>query len=115
MVEPSFRTITNRLVLENIKSLVIKTTRISYLERSHLDIINKIYYTYLSNIKLIILNNKYIRETGFEVFEQEWKHYATDLKETVDELISKPFLLIPFNLEDTIEGKNNYFSSHFLS
>jgi len=105
MVEPSFRTITNRLVLENIKSLVIKSTRISYLERSHLDIINKIYYTYLSNIKLIILNNKYIRETGFEVFEQEWKTYASDLKETVDELISKPFLLIPFNLEDTIEGK----------
>ena len=71
MVEPSFRTITNRIILENISSLIIKEEGLSFVERGQLDIINKIYYSYLSNIKLIILNNKYIRETGFELFENE--------------------------------------------
>jgi len=105
MVEPSFRMITNKIILENIQSLIIKQNKLSFIERSQLDIINKIYYTYLSNIKLIILNNKYIRETGFELFEEEWKRYSADIKETVNELISKPYLLIPFNLEDSIDGK----------
>src|SRR5690606_26993786 len=105
MVEPSFRTITNRLILENIKSLIIKDEGVSFVDRNHLDIINKIYYTFLSNIKLIIINNKYIRETGFEHFEAEWRNYKTDISVVVEDLVSKPFLLIPFNLEDTIEGK----------
>lgn len=106
MVEPPFRTVTNRIILQNIHSLIIKDNGFSFTERHHLDIINKIYYTYLSNIKLIILNNKYIRETGFELFENEWKNYKIDITSIIEELISKPFLLIPFNLEDMIEGKN---------
>lgn len=105
MVEPSFRTITNRIIVENLLSLVVKKNDISLIERNHLDIINKIYYTYLSNIKLMILNNKYIRVTGFELFEREWKNYKQDLSEAIDLLISRPFLLIPFNLEDIIDGK----------
>jgi hypothetical protein len=105
MVEPPFRTITNRIILENINSLLIKENSMSFVDRNHLDIINKIYYTYLSNIKLIIINNKYIRETGFELFENEWKNYKLDISATAEDLISKPFLIIPFNLEDMIEGK----------
>jgi hypothetical protein len=105
MVEPSFRTITNRIILENISSLIIKDEGLSFVERSQLDIINKIYYSYLSNIKLIILNNKYIRETGFELFENEWKVYKGDIFEVVEDLVSRPFLLIPFNLEDVVEGR----------
>lgn len=104
MVEPPFRTITNRLILENINSLIIKENYLSFVDRNHLDIINKIYYTYLSNIKLIIINNKYIRETGFELFETEWKIYKKDLSKIIEDLISKPYLLIPFNLEDIVEG-----------
>lgn len=117
MIEPSLRTITNRMILENIKSLILKFNKISFIERSQLDIINKIYYTYLSNIKLIILNNKYIRETGFEIFEEEWKNYTSNLNETVDYLISRPYLLIPFNLEDSIEGKNylTYFNFYDIN
>jgi hypothetical protein len=105
MVEPSFRTITNRIILENISSLIIKDEGLSFVERSQLDIINKIYYSYLSNIKLIILNNKYIRETGFELFENEWKVYKSDIFNVIEDLVSRPFLLIPFNLEDVVEGK----------
>jgi hypothetical protein len=104
MVEPPFRTITNRLILENISALLVKDEGFSFVERTQLDIINKIYYSYLSNIKLIILNNKYIRETGFELFENEWKDYKLEILQTAEDLISKPFLLIPFNLEDIIEG-----------
>ncbi len=105
MVEPSFRTITNRIILENISSLIIKEEGLSFVERGQLDIINKIYYSYLSNIKLIILNNKYIRETGFELFENEWKVYKSEIFGTIEDLVSKPFLLIPFNLEDVVEGR----------
>jgi hypothetical protein len=104
MVEPPFRTITNRLILENLSTLIIKKSGVNFIDRNHQDIINKIYYSYLSNIKLIIINNKFIRETGFELFESEWKNYRQPLTVLVEELISKPFLLIPFNLEDIIEG-----------
>ena len=92
------------MILEIISSLLIKEQGFSFIERNQLDIINKIYYSYLSNIKLIILNNKYIRETGFELFELEWRNYKYEITLTVEDLISKPFLLIPFNLEDIIEG-----------
>jgi hypothetical protein len=84
---------------------MIKLSELNYIDKNHLDIINKIYYTFLSNIKLIIINNKYIRETGFEHFENEWKNYKVDISVVIEDLVSKPFLLIPFNLEDTIEGK----------
>jgi hypothetical protein len=105
MVEPSFRTVTSRIILENISSFLIKDNGFSFVERSQMDIINKIYYSYLSNIKLIILNNKYIRETGFELFENEWRNYRAEISVVVEELISRPYVLIPFNLEDEIEGK----------
>ena len=105
MVEPAFRTITNRIIIENLDSLILKKSKLNFVERNHLDIINKIYYSYLSNIKLMILNNKHIRSTGFELFENEWKNYNKDLTDEIEALISKPFLLIPFNLEDIIEGK----------
>jgi hypothetical protein len=104
MVEPSFRTITNRIILENIFSLIAKEEGLSFIDRYQLDILNKIYYTYLSNIKLIIINNRYIRETGFELFENEWKNYNIQISSTIEDLISRPYLLIPFNLEDVIEG-----------
>lgn len=107
MVEPSFRTITTRIILENLIALIVKTDSLNYVERNHLDIINKIYYTYLSNIKLIILNNKYIRVTGYELFETEWRNYRQEISLIIDDLIAKPFLVIPFNLEDIIEGNEN--------
>jgi hypothetical protein len=52
----------------------------------------------------MIINNKYIRDNGFELFENEWKNYKQNLDSVIDEMISKTFLLIPFNLEDMIEG-----------
>lgn len=104
MVEPAFRTITNRLILANIKSLILSSDESSnMIDRNHLDIINRIYYTFLSNIKLIIINNKYIRETGYEHFETEWKNYKQDISSIVEDLISQSFLIIPFNLEDLVE------------
>lgn len=86
--------------LENL--IVIKP---SILESNHIDFINKIYYTYISNIKMIILKNKYVRETGFELFEKEWSNYSNDINSILKQLISKPYLIIPFNLEDIVEGK----------
>ena len=91
----------------NIETLVL--TKPSILDSNHIDFINKIYYTYISNIKMIILNNKYVRETGFELFENEWKNYSNDVNGVLKQLISKPFLIIPFNLEDIIEGKLYFF------
>ena len=55
---------------------------------------------------MIILNNKYIRESGFEYFENEWKIFSGDIETSLNRLIVKHFLIIPYNLEDIIEGKN---------
>ena len=98
LVEPSFRTITIRIILANFENLVG-----SSLENTHLDLLNKIYYSFLSNIKLLILNNKYIKEAGYELFEIEWNFFKKDIESVINGLISYPFLLIPFNLEDLIE------------
>ena len=57
----------------------------------------------MSNIKLLILNNKYIKEAGYELFEIEWNFFKKDIESVINGLISYPFLLIPFNLEDLIE------------
>ncbi len=78
----------------------------SIIDTNHIDYINKIYFTYISNIKMIILKNKYIREIGFELFEKEWNNYSNDVNSTLKQLISKPYLIIPFNLDDIIEGNN---------
>jgi len=55
---------------------------------------------------MIIINNKYVREKGFELFEDEWSNYISDINSSINKLISKPYLILPFNIEDIIEGKN---------
>ena len=103
LIEPSFRTITNRLILLNLENLI--KCDYNNLIDNHCDILNKIYYTYISNIKMIIINNKYVREKGFELFENEWTNYISDIDIVIKRLISKPFLILPFNIEDVLEGK----------
>lgn len=73
------------------------------MENTHLEILNKIYYSFLSNIKLLILNNKYIKEAGYELFEIEWNSFTKEIDTVINVLISHPYLLIPFNLEDIVE------------
>ena len=51
------------------------------------------------------MTNKQIKENGYEFFESEWLNYKKDFNLTINSLISQPFLLVPFNLEDTISGK----------
>lgn len=51
----------------------------------------------------MILNKKLIREIGYEQFEQEWESFRSSIGEITKKLIDSPFVLVPFNLEDTIE------------
>jgi|LauGreDrversion4_2_1035121.scaffolds.fasta_scaffold2080551_1 hypothetical protein len=45
-------------------------------------------------------------ETGYETFVEEWKNYTKkNLKMIIDDMLSRPYLLIPFNLEDVVEGR----------
>ena len=39
--------------------------------------------------------------------ETEWKNYRIPVSQAIDDLISRPFLLFPFNMDDTIEGKKH--------
>ena len=50
------------------------------------------------------MTNKFIRENGYELFELEWINYRKDFESTINLVIADPFLLVPFNLEDTISG-----------
>ena len=77
------------------------------MENTHLDLLNKIYYSFLSNIKLLILNNKYIKEAGYELFEFEWNSFKKEIESISNDLISHPYLIIPFNLEDVVEDYPN--------
>ena len=109
-LEPGFRTITTRLLLYNIEKILIKSnlTTHNYINRSHLDVINKLYYGVLSQIKVMILNKKIIKETGYELFEMEWNDFKSDFNNLVKQLIETPFVLVPFNLEDSIVDFPNF-------
>lgn len=88
------------MIIENIENLILHGP----IDKNHLTCFNKIYYNYVSGIKLNIMNNKHIRENGYELLELEWVNYKKDFTYTINEIISQPFLLIPYNLEDTISG-----------
>lgn len=78
--------------------------KLNVIEAHHKQYLDEIFLNLLKRIKFYIINNKIIRETGFELFENEWKNYKTDFSNIIEALISKPYLIIPFNLEDIIEG-----------
>jgi hypothetical protein len=81
---------------------MIKSNSNCYINRRHIDVINKLYYSVLSAIKVMTLNKKIIRETGYELFEQEWEEYSKSVDIVIKKLIDSPYILIPFNLEDSI-------------
>lgn len=108
-IEPPFRAITSRIILDNLASLIVTTNGQQLIDQDHLNVINKFYYSYVSSIKTVLQSNKYIKVNGFELFENEWKSYTSDISPVIEGLVSRPFLLIPFNLEDVIEGKDKNF------
>lgn len=78
--------------------------KVNLLDLNHKIMFDSVYANLLKKIKFYIQSNRVIRDTGFEMFETEWKNYKIDLSAVIESLISKPYLLIPFNLEDIIEG-----------
>ena len=68
-----------------------------------IDQINKIYYTYLSKLKLMTMANHFIKETAYEMFCQEWKEYCKDINLVLNETLQHAFLIIPFNLVENID------------
>ncbi len=51
----------------------------------------------------MILNKKVIKELGYELFENEWSIFKLDFSPLVKQLIESPYVLVPFNLEDSIQ------------
>ena len=106
-IEPAFRIITNKLILVNLSTLILKSNNFSYIQRKHVNSINDLYYYILSTMKEYIKNKKVIRDVAYEIFETEWINYKKDFTPQVKKIIETPFLLLPFNLEDTIEDFPN--------
>jgi hypothetical protein len=52
----------------------------------------------------MIINKKVIRDLGYELYEQEWNNYKQEIINIVKKIISTPYLLIPYNLEDTVQN-----------
>ena len=50
----------------------------------------------------MILNKKIIRDVGYELFDEEWNNYISDLNRVLKSIIDTPYLLVPFNLEDSL-------------
>jgi len=79
--------------------------KVNHIDQRHRQHLDALFLSLLKKIKLFINKNKLIRETGFELFENEWRNFKSDFSIIIEGLISKPYLIIPFNLEDIIEGK----------
>lgn len=103
MIDQPFRTITNRILLENLFKLIVRKNNTDH---TYINTINKVLHHLLKNIKLLMCDNKFIKENAYEIFENEWKNYTQQISQTIESLVSKPFLLFPFNMDDSIEGKN---------
>jgi len=98
-VDPHFRTITIRLILETIQNLA--TGR---LDSQDIEQLNQVFKNYVRNIKRSLSLSKNSKEYGFEIFEEEWKSYCKkNIGIVINDVISRPYLLIPFNLEDIVE------------
>lgn len=78
----------------------MKEETISYINRKHIDLLNKLYYSVLSSIKVMILNKKIIKENGYELFEDAWKELNNDFNNIVSNLIDSPYILMPFSIEE---------------
>ncbi len=102
MIDQPFRTITNRILIENINTLIVRKKNT---DNCFINPINKIILNLMKNIKQLLNDNKFIKENGYEIFEKEWRNYKQSISLTVEDLISRPFLLFPFNMDDTIDGK----------
>jgi len=48
------------------------------------------------------MNKKIIRDFGYEIFEEEYYLYKSDISPTLKKLVSTPYLLVPYNLEDSL-------------
>lgn len=94
--------LTNKLLLMTLNKILIKTTSFSYIEKNHIEKINKLYYLSLSNIKVMLQNNKMIRDKGYELFENQWNLYisSSDICNMTTKLVSTHHLLLPFNIEE---------------
>ncbi len=94
--------LTNRLLLLTLNKILIRTSSFSYIEKYHIEKINKLYYLSLSNIKVMLQNSKMIRDKGYELFENQWNLYIsnTDICNMTAKLISTHHLLLPFNIEE---------------
>lgn len=86
----------------NIETLVLRKPNI--LNQNSINVLNKIYFSYIKNIKWIISNNKFVRDSGYELFETEWKYYSDDVNNILNQMISKPYLLMRFKKENNLDG-----------
>ncbi len=55
-----------------------------------------------------MINNQFIKETAYKMFNLEWKNYSKDFDSILSDLLNGSSLLIPINLTDEIEGKSNH-------
>jgi hypothetical protein len=92
------------LIIKDIDSKKTILEKVNEIDINHKIYLDMIFLNILKRIKYLINNNKLIRETGFELFQNEWRNFKSDFSIVIESLISKPYLLIPFNLEDIIEG-----------
>ena len=72
---------------------------------THKKSLNSIYINLINKIKIYIHGNRLIRDLGYEIFENEGKKNQRDFNEIIENLIANPYLLIPYNLEDIVEGE----------
>jgi hypothetical protein len=102
-IESHFRCITIRLILHSVESYFAGGYNIETYK-----ILNQVLLQYYNSIKQALTHSKSIKENGYEIFLDEWKNYQhKTLGLTLKSLISRPFLLIPFNLEDVVEEYPN--------
>ena len=75
------------------------------LDENSINLISSINGKIINSIKQSLSLSKNIKDSAYVIFEQELKNYTkNNTGNLINSIISRPYLLIPFNLEDTVQG-----------
>lgn len=107
LIEKPFCSLETLSIISNLTTLFItpkEKEAIETFNQMQIDYINKIYYTYLSKIKLDLSSNSLIFETSYESFETQWLSYNEELHSIIEKLSLTPYLFLNPELSDSIEN-----------
>lgn len=106
MINKEYIPTVNQLIASNLTTLIAKPNLVSPINPDHLDLLQTILYSTLTNIKLSLVNNETTREASYSIFESEWKQYHIDIHKRISKRLITPYYLITSFIANEINDPN---------